>query len=201
MPSMGRRLTVIAALLAVLAALPAAAAQARQRPPHLTKARCLPGSGSNCRHGAAIGAKVQLTGQRLYRGMRVSFRWGRYANATHLERRGRRFVVRVPPGTGSGIVRVRVRGRHYFSNYVRLRVAPQTRRVAPAPAAAVGLPAVFAGYGMWIWQLARSGGGNPAAIAAQAHLAAVQPRARAGAARLRAAGVRLAVRVRARSAR
>jgi hypothetical protein len=165
---MSRRLPVIAALLAVLAAFPAAA-QARQRAPHLTKIRCLPGKGSSCKGGAGIGALVQLSGQRLYRGMRVSFRWNPGAIATKLRKKGRRFVVRVPNGTGSGRVKVRVRGHGRYSNYVRIRVARVAKKVSvPTPA---GLPVVFAGGGMWIWQLSKSSGGDPAAIAAQAHSA------------------------------
>jgi hypothetical protein len=166
MPSMGRRLPATAALLAVLATVPAAA-QARTRPPHLKKAACVQARGSNCRGGAAIGAQVRLSGQRLYSGMRVSFRWARGAIATKMERRRGRLVVRVPAGTGAGRVKVRVRGRHYFSNYVGLRVAATKKKVVAAPTQA-GLPAVFAGNGMWIWQLPKTEGGNPAAIAARA---------------------------------
>src|SRR5205814_5559088 len=130
MPSMGGRLTLLAALLAVLLAVPdAAQARTRTRPPHLRKAACVQAQGSNCRGGAAIGAQVRLFGQRLYRGMRVSFRWGRSAIATKLERRRGRLVVRVPAGTGAGWVKIRVQARHYFSNYVRLRVAATTQRV------------------------------------------------------------------------
>jgi Putative peptidoglycan binding domain len=169
---MSRRLPVIAALFALLVGAVPATAQARQRAPHLKQVRCLPGRGSQCRGGAAIGAQLQLTGQRLYRGMRVSFRWSRGAIATKLGKRGRRLVVRVPNGTGGGRVKVRVQGHHRFSNYVGIRVAVTTKKVnVPTQ---LGLPAVFSGNGMWIWQLAKSSGGDPAAIAVQAHEAGVQ---------------------------
>jgi len=173
MPSMGRRLTFTAALLAVLMGLPdAAQARKHTRPPHLRKAVCVQAKGSSCHGGAAIGAQVRLVGQRLYRGMRVSFRWARYAQATKLERRRGRLVVRVPPGTGAGRVKIRVRDHHNYSNYVRLRVAATKRTVTPPPSEA-GLPAVFAGNGMWIWQLPNSSGGDPAAIASQAQSAGI----------------------------
>jgi Putative peptidoglycan binding domain len=169
---MGRRLPATAMLLAMLAAAPApASALARARPPHLQKVGCVQARGSNCRGGAAIGAQLRLTGRRLYRGMRVSFRWARGAIATKLQRRGRRLVVRVPAGTGAGTVRVRVQGHHYFSNYVRLRVAA-TRKAVVAPRE-IGLPAVFARNGMWIWQLPKSEGGNPPAIAARAQASGI----------------------------
>jgi hypothetical protein len=169
---MGRRLTVTAALLAVLAAVSAVPAQARTRAPHLRKARCLTKApDSSCRGGAAVGSLVRLYGRGLYRGMRVSFHWRRGAIATRSRRWRGRVVVRVPAGTPAGRVKVRVRGRrHRYSNYVRLRIAkPKPQPVVVQPSG--GVPGALVGNGMWIWQLPQSEGGDPAAIAARARAA------------------------------
>jgi hypothetical protein len=170
MPSMGRRLTVIAALLAVLA-VPAAAAQARARPPHLRKARCLTAPDSSCKGGAAIGAVVRIYGRRIYRGMRVSFHWRGGALATHMIRRQRHLVVRVPAGTHSGRVKVRARGHgRRYSNYVRVRIA-KPKPVVAQPAA--GVPAALTGNGMWIWELPRSDSGNLGVIVGRARASGI----------------------------
>src|SRR5690348_398513 len=171
---MGRRLTVTAALLAVLAAaVSAAPAQARSRAPHLRKARCLSGPDSSCRGGAAVGAIVRLYGRGLYRGLRASFHWRRGAIATKTRRLRGRVVVRVPAGTPAGTVRVRFRGRNRrYSNYVRVRIAkPKPKPVVVQPSG--GVPGALVGNGMWIWQLPQSDGGDPAAIAARAHATGV----------------------------
>jgi hypothetical protein len=80
----------------------------------------------------------------------------------------------VPAGTKAGTVSVRVTDRAgRRSRVIRLVVLP----VAPARAPAAGsgpLPAAFRGDGMWIWQLSRSGGGDPAAIGAQARAAGIE---------------------------
>jgi hypothetical protein len=167
---MGRRLTVTAALLAVLAAaVSAAPAQARSRAPHLRKARCVSAPDSSCRGGAAIGAIVRLYGRGLYAGLRASFHWSRGAIATKTKRRRGRVVVRVPNGTPAGGIRVRVRGRNRrYSNYVRVHVVkPKPKPVVVQPSG--GVPGALVGNGMWIWELPRSDGGDPAAIAAHAH--------------------------------
>jgi hypothetical protein len=84
---------------------------------------------------------------------------GRFRTAT-------RIVVRVPGDAISGLIRVANPGRKY-SNAVRVTVRrpPKPKFTGGSPPSG---PSAFDGSGMWIWYLARSQGGDPAAIAAQA---------------------------------
>lgn len=177
-----RRITLAAAAVAALVGslLPATAAHARTHAPHLRALRCVPGC-----HGAVrvrAGRRLQVSGTRLSRGMRVTFFWGRRHRIAKLRRSRIGWTVVVPRGTGPGRVTIRVRGRGGHSNALRLVVpAPPKHRAAPpapapaAPAAPASgtLPAAFQGAGMWVWQLGRSSGGDPAAIAAQARAAGI----------------------------
>ena len=45
-----------------------------------------------------IGRQLQISGKRVYKGMRVSFRWSRGALATKLDRTRVGYVARVPAG-------------------------------------------------------------------------------------------------------
>jgi hypothetical protein len=120
-----------------------------------------------------IGKQVQLRGQGLKAGMRVSFRWSRGALATRLRRSPAGYVARVPPGTKPGTISVRVTDRAgRRSRVIRLIVLPAP--FIPPPASSGRLPVAFQGDGMWIWQLGRSGGGDPAAIGAQARAAGIE---------------------------
>jgi Putative peptidoglycan binding domain len=168
-------LTTVSTLLLVGGLAPAGAI-ARTRPPVLTALRCVPAARTECRARpqVRIGRQVQLRGRNLKAGMRVSFRWSRGALATKLRRSSVGFVVRVPAGTKPGTISVRVTDRGgRRSRVIRLVVLPAP--VVQAPASAGGpLPAAFRGEGFWIWQLGRSGGGDPAAIGAQARAAGIQ---------------------------
>jgi hypothetical protein len=81
-----------------------------------------------------------------------------------------RLVVRVPADAISGVVRVANPGARY-SNGVRISVRnppkPKPRNPPGGGSSSVG-PSAFDGNGMWIWYLAKSEGGSPTAIAAQA---------------------------------
>jgi peptidoglycan hydrolase-like protein with peptidoglycan-binding domain len=150
-------------------------AGAVSRAPALTGLRCVPATRAACRPRpqVTIGGQVQLRGRRLRAGMRVSFRWSRGALATRLRRTGAGWVVRVPAGTKAGTVSVRVTDRAgRRSRAIRLVVLP-VATVWP-PATGGPLPAAFEGDGMWIWQLGRSSGGDPAAIGAQARAAGIE---------------------------
>jgi hypothetical protein len=173
----GRTASLLAALVLVLVlvlvstVVPAGAQARRHRVPRLTRVRCVPATAASCRAGVrvSIGRQLQLSGRRLYGGMRVSFRWSRGAIATRLTHSRVGYVARVPAGTAPGTVSVGVRDRAgRRSNTLRVRVAPVPRVGGPAPAVGA-LPVAFAGNGMWIWQLANSDGGDPVAIAARAH--------------------------------
>src|SRR6478609_8756621 len=106
MPMMqARGLLVIALVLAL-----AAPAQARKRPPELTRIRCVPATSATCKGAikVTIGKQLQFSGKRIYKGMRVSFRWSRGALATKLDRSSVGYVARVPPGRRAGTVSVSV---------------------------------------------------------------------------------------------
>jgi len=77
-----------------------------------------------------------------------------------------RIVVRVPRDAISGLIRVVNPGGRY-SNAVRIGVRSPPRRRPTGGSPPPG-PSAFDGSGMWIWYLAKSEGGDPAAIAAQA---------------------------------
>lgn len=163
-----------ALLAAATAAAAAAPAAARHPPPRLAAVRCVPPRAPGCATlpTVKIGARLQLSGRGLYGGMRVTFRWPRGALATKMRRTRIGFVVRVPAGVRAGPVWVRVRDRALrFSNARRVRVVAPPPPPPSSPAAPGALPAVFTGAGMWIWQLSRSEGGDPAAIAARARAA------------------------------
>jgi len=165
---------VLASMLA--GALEPAGAGARTRPPVLTGLRCVPATKAQCRARpqVMIGKQIQLRGRNLKAGMRVSFRWSRGALATKLRRSSAGWVVRVPAGTKAGTISVRVTDRGgRRSRVIRLVVLPAP--VVRAPATVGGpLPAVFHGDGMWIWQVPKSSGGDPLAIAFQARAAGIE---------------------------
>jgi putative peptidoglycan binding protein len=155
-----------------LGLVPAAAAEAKPHPkPSLTRIRCVPATSATCKAGISvqIGKQLQLSGKRLYKGMRVSFRWTQGAIATKLDHTRVGYIARVPPGIRAGSVSLTVRDRAgRRSNAKKIRVAAVPRVNGPLPARG-SLPAVFAGNGMWIWQLPSSDGGDLTAIVNRAH--------------------------------
>src|SRR4051812_49190751 len=142
-------------------------------PAEADRLRCVPATRAVChpRPQVMIGKQVQLRGTGLKAGMRVSFRWSKGTLATKLRRSPTGWVARVPPGTKAGTISVRVTDRAgRRSRAIRLVVLPVPRaRTAPGGV----LPAPFAGNGMWIWELAKSEGGDVNAIAARARAAGI----------------------------
>jgi hypothetical protein len=169
-----RVLTASAATVALLAV--PSAAPAASRTPVLTKVRCVPAATPSCAAGVSVvaGRQLQLTGQRLTSGMRVTFRWPGGALATKLRKGRGGYTVRVPAGTRAGSVSVTVADRAgRRSRAIRIRVLSS----GPAPVAAppvAGLPTAFAGHGMWIWELPRTEQGDVQRIAARARAANFQ---------------------------
>jgi hypothetical protein len=163
-------LTAAAALLALAAPAPASAA--RKKAPELTRIRCVPSTSATCKTAvrATIGKQLQLSGKRIRKGMRVSFRWPRGALATKLDRTRVGYVARVPAGTRAGRVSVTVSDRAGRRSNARKITVTAPPKVGPVVAPGT-LPAVFQGNGMWIWEAGRSEGGDPAAIAARARSA------------------------------
>jgi hypothetical protein len=167
-------MSAAAALLALAAPAPASAA--RKKPPELTRIRCVPATSAAC-NGAikvTIGRQVQISGKRIYKGMRVSFRWPRGALATKLDHTRVGYVARVPPGTKAGAVSVTLSDRAgRRSNARRITVVAPPKVGGGTIVAPGALPEVFKGNGMWIWEAGRSEGGDPAAIAVRARAAGV----------------------------
>jgi hypothetical protein len=167
-----RRTSTTLAALALGGLLAPAAAQAKPHPkPQLTRIRCVPASSATCRGAISvqIGKQLQLSGRRLYKGMRVAFRWPQGAIAARLDHTRVGYVARVPAGVRTGTVSITVRDRAgRRSNVKRIRVARVPFVGGQTPARGT-LPQQFAGTGMWIWQLPSSEGGDVAAIAAKAH--------------------------------
>ncbi|HEX6389700.1 MAG TPA: hypothetical protein VFZ89_09640, partial [Solirubrobacteraceae bacterium] len=166
----------LAAAAAAVLLLAASDASARTPKPALTALRCVPAAKASCASGVTVttGQQVNVRGRRLYRNMRVSFRWSRGALATRLRRSSAGWVARVPAGVPSGTIKVSVRDRAgRRSNQLKLKVVRSA--TTPFPLAPVGdLPGAFAGHGMWIWELPRTEGGDLAKIIARARATGVQ---------------------------
>ena len=168
-----QRIRLAALAACAIAVLPAPPAGARVARPYLSGLRCVPTGGPGCssRARAVVGGQFQLRGRRLYRGMRVTFRWSTGAIATTLQRTRTGWVARVPAGTRLGVDAVTVRdrsGRRSNARHLLVAARPVTRRPSPAAPAGGPLPLAFQGNGMWIWELSRSEGGDLAAIATRA---------------------------------
>ncbi|UTI63538.1 peptidoglycan-binding protein [Paraconexibacter antarcticus] len=145
-------------------------ASARSRTPVLTGIRCVPATSASCAGGVSVttGRLLQLSGRRLRSGMRVTFRWPTGALATKLRHTRTGYTARVPAGTRAGSVSVTVTdraGRRSRARRIRVVASGPTPVTLPVVA---GLPAQFAGHGMWIWQLAKTEGSDVAAIAQKA---------------------------------
>ena len=166
----------ISLALAVFALVaPGSAEAARKKAPELTRIRCVPATSATCKTSVkvTIGRQLQISGKRVYKGMRVSFRWSRGALATKLDRTRVGYVARVPAGTRAGTVSVTISdraGRRSNPRSITVTAPPRIGGPAPAPGS---LPEVFRGNGMWIWQLDRSEGGDLAALVARARSAGI----------------------------
>jgi hypothetical protein len=161
-------LVAASAMLALLGTAPASA-RSRVPVPHVTSVRCWPpkACGANP-HAVARGGTLRFKGRNLRPGMLVLFPRKRRLKAqsatvvTHL-RRANGLKATVPPSAKSGRIRVAARrGR-------RSNAVGPIRIVRPAkPKPLKTSTTVLDGTGVWIWYVSRSGGGDPAAIVAQA---------------------------------
>ena len=114
--------------------MPANADAARKKAPELTRIRCVPATSATCKSGVkvVVGRQLQISGKRVTKGMRVSFRWSRGALATKLDRSRVGYVARVPAGTRAGSVSVTVSDRAgRRSNAIKITVTAPPRIVAP----------------------------------------------------------------------
>jgi hypothetical protein len=173
MASSRRHIRSVLLAFSVLAAVAAPAAGAGTRAPRLISVHCWPAT--SCQRGngtvAPLGT-LRLSGRHLGRRPVVSFamkpggRRGVHARLVGTTRA----LVAVPARARTG--RIYVRAGRLRSNsvgpiHVRLAVTTQKPKAAPTGTA-------FDGNGMWIWQLPKSQGGDPAAIVAQAQAHAVR---------------------------
>ncbi|MFT4034706.1 MAG: peptidoglycan-binding domain-containing protein [Patulibacter sp.] len=170
------RRSTIAPLLAAVALLTAAPAHGAVRAPTLAKARCVPATTATCTDGVRleVGRKIQLSGTRLTKNMRVTFRWSKGALASKLAKDRTGWTVRIPTGTTTGTVSLYVTdhaGRR--SNALRVTVIAPVRSVTPLARPDGAAPEVFNGNGMWVWYLSKTEGGDLSAIAARAKSAGI----------------------------
>ena len=131
-----RRSILLAAAALLALAAPAPASAARKKAPELTRIRCVPATSATCKAAVkvTIGRQLQLSGRRISKGMRVSFRWSRGALATKLDRTRVGYVARVPAGTRAGSVSVTVSDRAgRRSNARRITVRRRRGSVVPRP--------------------------------------------------------------------
>lgn len=175
MPARATGLSVVASL-ALLLCSGADAASAKTAAPKLIELRCVPKTKPACKTSprVLVGAQVQFRGQRLKRGMRVSFRWPKGALAAKLSLTKVGWVARVPAGTATGTVQVTVSdsaGRR--SNRRPITVITEAPITKPAVQRTEPLPTAFSGNGMWIWYVKQSDDGDLDAIAARAKAAGV----------------------------
>ncbi|MGE5636965.1 MAG: peptidoglycan-binding domain-containing protein, partial [Nocardioidaceae bacterium] len=153
----------------LLSLLAAPAARAAPTPaPRILALKCLSLCGKQ-RLEIGVGGRLQVTARGLGRRSYLVFPTMRRSRhrVSGVRRSSRRLVVRIPGDAASGRVRLRV-GRRSS----RLAGPLIVRRPQPVKSQPVsGSADAFAGTGMWIWVLARSQGGSPAAIAswARAH--------------------------------
>lgn len=146
------------------------------RAPRLTAVRCVPATHAGCEKTVhlEVGRKIQLSGTRLAKGMRVSFRWSRGALATMLAKDRTGWTARIPTGTTVGTVSVTVTDRAgRRSNAKRITIVAPPRVTTPLARPDGALPTAFTGNGMWIWELPKVEGGNLDAIAARAQAAGI----------------------------
>jgi peptidoglycan hydrolase-like protein with peptidoglycan-binding domain len=163
------------------------------RAPQIAKARCVPAGECSTRvHLVAAGGLLRLEGRGLHAGLRVLFpaypraKISRSSPRSLLRPSALGLVVQVPRNAHTGKIIVIGPGRLHSNLFGPIYVVdhklhpPKPKPVpvstpapapAPGPSSAAGTP--FAGQGMWIWELARSSGGNVAEIAAQAHAAGI----------------------------
>src|SRR5215217_3213161 len=177
-PVVNGRWTITAAAALLALAAPAPASAARKKAPELTRIRCVPSTSATCKTAVkvTIGKQLQISGKRIYKGMRVSFRWPRGALATKLDHTRIGYVARVPAGTKAGSVSVTISDRAGRRSNARRIAVLAPPKVGGGPAVAGGggvLPEIFRGNGMWIWEAGRSEGGDPVAIAGRARAAGI----------------------------
>jgi hypothetical protein len=171
-PARRRTLLRAAALGALALTFPAAdAAAARPAAPRIIFVDCSPAHCAGLR--TAPRAWLRIGGVRLANATYVQFAVGprrtRWVRARR--RSAARLLVQVPGNAVSGRLRLWVKGRPVSRASRRVTIVRARRPAAKPPSSG---PGVFAGQGMWIWQLPRSEGGSVPAIIARARSANIQ---------------------------
>lgn len=147
--------------------------------------RCVPVShcGANP-HQVSLRGTLLIAGRGITAGLTVAFpskpkaRISSLSPGSHLRKTPGGLEVTVPKTAHSGNIMVLLSHGRHSSSYgpigiVRYALHPPAPRVSVAPVAGATGASAFEGQGMWIWYVSQSDGGNLAAIAAQAHAAAV----------------------------
>lgn len=181
------RIALTSALAGGLVLGPAGPAVAAPKAPKLTKVRCVPKTAAACKGGVRVSVdeSIALSGKRLKRGQRVTFRWSKGTTSGKIVRmKGAPFAVKVPKKTPIGTLTLTVKdGKGRRSNRLKVKivapanVSPRTPITSTVEGPATGgnaVPAVFSGTSMWIWKLGEAEGGDIAAIAAKAKQAGVR---------------------------
>lgn len=185
-----RIVLLIASALAVVFAGAAGPASAASKAPKLTKLRCVPKNAAACKGGVrvSVGDAIALSGSRIVRGQRATFRWSRGSTKAKVVRvKGAALAVKVPKKTPVGTVTLTLKDRKgRKSNAKKVKIvapsantpnvpgtstsptAPVTSTVTGAATGRNAVPAVFAGTSAWIWKLDQAEGGNVDAIIAKA---------------------------------
>ena len=164
-----RHAVLLAAAASVL--LAPTAADAASRKPHLSWVRCY-GKSCAAKRTVARGGSIKIGGSRFQPGMRVVFKASTRSRTRTVKTQfagSRRLVARVPGNARSG--RVYLRAKHGVrTNTSRLPLRVTAKRKPRTQPSDGGSPSgtAFDGNAMWIWNLPRSQGGDPAAIVAQA---------------------------------
>ena len=153
------RLLATTSALALLAAVPAAAAKPK---PRVSWVKCQDGCASG---KVQRGGTIKVAGSRFKAGARVVFlKTGGGTRSARADVRGStRLIARVPANARSGRIYVRGRGG-VRSNNAKVRIAPAPRDKGHSSTAGTA----FDGGGMWIWYLTQAEAGDPSAIATRA---------------------------------
>ncbi|HWY89107.1 MAG TPA: peptidoglycan-binding domain-containing protein [Solirubrobacteraceae bacterium] len=151
----------------------------------ITSVRCVPVSHCSANpHQVSLRGTLLIAGRGITAGLTIAFpskpraRISSVSPGARLRKTAGGLEVTVPRSAHSGNIMVLLSHGRYSSSYgpigiVRYALHPPTPPKPTAPVAAAPSGTAFDGQGMWIWYVNQSGGGNLAAIAAQAHAAGV----------------------------
>jgi hypothetical protein len=157
------------ALAALLA--PTAADAARHKKPHLSWVRCY-GKGCTEKRTVVRGGNVKLGGRNFRPGIRAIFKASTKSRKRTVKTQlvGRsRLIAHVPSNARSGSVYLTAKHGVRSNRAGPLHVKAKPRPVRRSVDGGSPTGTAFDGTAMWIWNVPKSSGGSPSAIAAQAN--------------------------------